>query len=218
MRAASLVRSERRLTRAASLVRSERRLTRAASRVRSERRLPRAARRRRLAGWAPAAPAGRRPRTGGRRLLPAWFTRDRASAGRSYEAPGCYRPVARAPGERAGRRPRTDGGYPAKTAAADRLPVVTSRAPAPQDRSPRSSLPALARHLVALVSTRHARHRRRAHSRPCGDLSRPAARTTGLHAFRRLPLPWNPAAREAIGSLPDIGCPCETGPIPGLKV
>jgi hypothetical protein len=33
---------------------------------------PRAQRRRRSAGWAPAAPAGRRPRTGGHPSLPAW--------------------------------------------------------------------------------------------------------------------------------------------------
>jgi hypothetical protein len=33
---------------------------------------PIALRRRRLAGWAPATPAGRRPRTGGRRWFSAW--------------------------------------------------------------------------------------------------------------------------------------------------
>jgi hypothetical protein len=37
-----------------------------------EHRKPWAQRRRRLAGWAPATPAGRRPRTGGRRVVAAW--------------------------------------------------------------------------------------------------------------------------------------------------
>jgi hypothetical protein len=45
-------------------------------------------------------------------------TRDRASAGRAYEAPGCLLSVTRGQGERAGRRPRTDGGDPGETADA----------------------------------------------------------------------------------------------------
>jgi hypothetical protein len=41
---------------------------------------PWAQRRRRLAGWAPAAPAGRRPASGGRRVTPCVVTRDRVRA------------------------------------------------------------------------------------------------------------------------------------------
>jgi hypothetical protein len=57
-----------------------------------------------------------RPQAGGRGQVvvgsSCTVTRDRESAGRSYEAPGCCLPVTRGPVERAGRRPRTDGDGP----------------------------------------------------------------------------------------------------------
>jgi hypothetical protein len=85
-----------------------------------EHRKPWAQRRRRLAGWAPATPAGRRPRTGGRRGVRACSL----VTGRALAAPMKHRSFrhghARAGRARAGRRPRTDGGDPAKTAAAGR--------------------------------------------------------------------------------------------------
>jgi hypothetical protein len=63
-----------------------------------------------------------RPQAGGRGQVvvgsSCTVTRDRESAGHSYEAPGCFLPVTRGPVERAGRRPRTDGEDPAKTADA----------------------------------------------------------------------------------------------------
>jgi hypothetical protein len=55
-----------------------------------------------------------------RPVISCMITRDRESAGRSYEAPGCLLSVTGGSGERAGRRPRTDGGDPVKTADAGR--------------------------------------------------------------------------------------------------
>jgi hypothetical protein len=92
-------------------------------------------RRRRLAGWAPATPAGRRPRTGGRRGVRAWSL----VTGRALAAPMKHRSFrhghARAGRARAGRRPRTDGGDPAKTAAAGGLPLVRRERQRAEDES-----------------------------------------------------------------------------------
>jgi hypothetical protein len=57
-----------------------------------------------------------RPQAGGHEQVSSGYfcmvTRDRESAGRSYEAPARLLAVERGPGERAGRRPRTDGDGP----------------------------------------------------------------------------------------------------------
>jgi hypothetical protein len=99
-------------------------------RVTSEPRVPR---RWRSAGWAPATPAGRRPRTGGRRGVPARsLVTERALAAPMKHPVVASRSRVGRESALAGGRGRT-GTDPTETAAAGRSPFVCRSAPAHRD-------------------------------------------------------------------------------------
>jgi hypothetical protein len=102
-------------------------------------------RRRRSAGWAPATPAGRRPRTGGRRLFPARsLVTERALAAPMKHPLVSYRSRA---GRESARRPEAEDGRggPRRDSRRRAFPAwlpVTESATGPRRDSRRRAFPA----------------------------------------------------------------------------